>query len=394
MVQLLLDILGGEARERAPGLPVPPIECFHVDARYSTSSEDIGRARWGKLFPAFKYCAEAIFCRVRHGVKHLYYVPAFPARAPVWRDWIVLGLCRPFFKTLTYHWHTTGLGEWLDREARPWERWLSRRLFCRPELSIVLRPFNRADAVSLESRRVEVVPNGVPDPCGDFEQRVEPRRRARVVARRRLIAGSELSAAESNAAGADPGIFQMLFVGLCYSGKGLFDAVEAVAMANRKLQGTPMRVRLVIAGKFWLDAERIQFEERIQQADLRDDKGQPLVRHLGFVSGAEKTRLFVESDCLAFPTYMPESFGLVLVEGMAFGLPLITTHSRNIPEMLPDNPPGIVDPKSPEQIAAVVLRYLEADYDPRLRGHFLSHYTEGLFAARMREVLSSVEQTG
>lgn len=398
MVQLLLDALGGDARQRAAGSAPPAIECFHVDARYSKDNEDVGKGRVGKLFLAFKFAAQAIACRLRHGVTNLYYVPAFPARAPVWRDWIVLGLCRPFFKNLIYHWHTTGLGEWLEQEARPWERWLSRRLFGRPELSIVLRPFNRPDAEYFASRRIEVVPNGVPDPCPQFEAEVLPRRLARCAARRKFLAGEKLTepssphpSPPSDGREGDARIFRVLFVSLCYSGKGLFDAVEAIALAHKKLQGSPLRVRLTVAGKFWLEEERRQFEERIRQPDLLEADGTPLVDYRGFVGGADKTRLFVESDCLCFPTYMPESFGLVLVEGMAFGLPLITTNSRNIPEMLPPNPPGIVDPKSPDQIAAALLRCLDADYDPALRAYFLAHYTEQRFAERMKEVLASVE---
>ena len=391
MVQLLLDALGGYARQRSSEQSRPPIECFHVDARYSTSNEEVGKARWGKILLAFKYSLQAIACGLGHGARHLYYVPAFPARTPVWRDWIVLGLCRPFFKTLTYHWHTTGLGEWLETEARPWERWLSRRLFCLPDLSIVLRPFNRPDAEALESRRIEVVPNGVPDPCPDFDQQIQPRRRARVVARRKLLAGGALTGVEIAAAGVAPEVYQLLFIGLCYSGKGLFDAVEAVAIVHRTLKDSPLRVRLVVAGKFWMEPEQAQFEQRIQQPDLRDEKGRPLVEYRGFVGGADKARLFAESDCLVFPTYMPESFGLVLVEAMAFGLPLITTNWRNIPEMLPANPRGIVDPRSPDQIAAALLGYLDADVDPGLRAHFLAHYTDERFGVRMREVLSSLE---
>ncbi len=391
MVQLLLDALGGDIRERPAGSPPLPIECFHIDARYSTSSEDVGRARFGKIFLAVKYAAQAIACRLRHGVKHLYYVPAFPARAPVWRDWIVLGLCRPFFKTLIYHWHTTGLGEWLEKEARPWERWLSRRLFGRPELSIVLRPFNRPDAEYFESKRIEVVPNGVPDPCPQFEAEILPWRLARITARKKLLAGGTLSEAESAAAGGDARTFRVMFLSMCYSGKGLFDTVEAVALAHRKLQNSPLRVRLTVAGKFWLEAEQRQFEERIRQPDLLEADGTPLVEYRGFVGGADKARLFVESDCLCFPTYMPESFGLVLVEGMAFGLPLITTNSRNIPEMLPPNPPGVVDPKSPHQIATALLTCLGLDYDPALRSWFRKHYTEGEFARRMKQIITSIE---
>jgi glycosyltransferase involved in cell wall biosynthesis len=82
----------------------------------------------------------------------------------------------------------------------------------------------------------------------------------------------------------------------------------------------------------------------------------------------------------------------VLVEGMAFGLPLITTNWRNIPEMLPPHPPGIVEPKSPEQIAAAVISYLGRAYDPDSRAWFLSHYTEDKFADNMRRVLASLDR--
>ncbi|HEU0009915.1 MAG TPA: glycosyltransferase family 4 protein [Verrucomicrobiae bacterium] len=391
MVQLLLDALGGDARERPAGKPAPPVECFHVDARYSDAIADIGQAGLRKLARMVWFCTLALWCRLRHGATHLYYVPAFPARAPVWRDWFVLGLCRPFFKALIYHWHTTGLGEWLDEQARPWERWLSRRLFGRPTLSIVLRPYNRRDAEYFESPHVEVVPNGIPDPCPDFDRQVLPRRLARIDARRKMLAGGQLTDAEAVAAGGDPQVYRALFLGVCYSGKGLFDAVEAVALAHRKLKGSAVGIRLAVAGKFWHLNEAAQFDQRLGQPDLRDEAGRPLVDYRGFVGGQEKIQLLTESDCIVFPTYMAESFGLVLLEGMAFGLPLITTHSRNIPEMLPPNSKGIVDPRAPEQIAAALIRLLDAPYDPALREHFLSHYTERHFRERIREALCSIE---
>ncbi len=397
MVQLLLDALGGDVREvsakgsgRSPTF-VSSIECYHLNARYSVDNEDVGQARLGKVFLAIKYSLQAIWCRCRFGATTLYYVPAFPARTPIYRDWLVLGLCRPFFKRLVYHWHAVGLGEWLQTEARPWERWLSRRIFNQPDLSIVLRPFNCTDAELVESRRIEVVPNGIPDPCPDFDRELLPRRQARCWARKRLLTGQSLSPAEQVASGGDAHIFRLLFVSLCYSGKGLFDTVEAVALVHRKLKGSPLKIRLTIAGTFWLPEEKAQFEARIREPDLQED-GQSIVEYRGFVGGADKQRLFIGSDCLCFPTRMPESFGLVLVEGMAFGLPLITTRWRNIPEMLPPNAPGIVEPKSPEQIAAAVVSYLDREHDPALRAWFLGHYTDTKFSDNMRNVLAGVER--
>jgi len=389
MVQLLLDALGGDARrERADGAP-GPIECYHLNARYSSGTEDIGRVRVGKFLLVLRYSVRAIYWRFRFGLDSLYYVPAFPRRAPIYRDWIALGLCRPFFKCTIYHWHAVGLGEWLSAGARPWERWITQRIVGDADLSIVLRPFNKTDAQRLGAARIEVVPNGIPDPCPRFETDVLPRRLARSAVHRRLAAGEPLSERDTGQAGSDASIFRVLFLGLCYRGKGLFDLVEAMALAQQLLSGSPLRARLTVAGPFRSADERVEFDRRIREPDLHD-AGEPVVHYRGFVSGNDKVRVLVESDCLCFPTYMPESFGLVLLEGMAFGLPLIASNSRNLPELLPPNSRGIVEPHAPEQIAAAIVSQAAAGYDPRLRSWFLDHYTERTFARDMKRVLSSV----
>jgi glycosyltransferase involved in cell wall biosynthesis len=174
----------------------------------------------------------------------------------------------------------------------------------------------------------------------------------------------------------------------------LFDTLEAVALANEELRRKPsrLRVHLSVAGKFWREVDRLEFERRIQRPDLAGMAGEPLVRYCGFVAEADKKRLFVESDCFCFPTYYEaESFGIVLVEAMAFGLPIITTRWRTIPELLPPGYHGIVPPKSPEKIAQVMLRHLQGEYDPGLRAWFLDHFTERQYTDQMVIALRSVD---
>ena len=86
MVQLLVDALGGDVRTLSQRGPSSRIECYHLDARYSADTDDVGQARFSKVLLALKYSLQAVWCRFRHGVRHLYYVPAFPARTPVYRD--------------------------------------------------------------------------------------------------------------------------------------------------------------------------------------------------------------------------------------------------------------------------------------------------------------------
>ena len=64
-----------------------------------------------------------------------------------------------------------------------------------------------------------------------------------------------------------------------------------------------------------------------------------------------------EADLFCFPTrYIGENQPVNLIEAMAFGLPIVTTRWRSLPEMLPLNYPGLVDSQSPEQIAAALIR--------------------------------------
>jgi glycosyltransferase involved in cell wall biosynthesis len=359
MVQLLLDGLRND----------PQFEVYHVNAQLSSDTADIGRMRPGKVITLVRYCLQAVWDRVRHGVTNFYYVPANPNRAPLYRDWLVMLLCRPFFRRRIFHWEAAGLGRWLESETRPWERAASRLLLGRAELSIVLSEFNRTDGTLLQARRIEIIPNGIPDPCPTFKTRLLPERLARLP---------------------DPKVFQVLYIGLCLREKGLFDAIEAVRLANEQCaHGGAVRFKLIVAGSFWRTDERAEFDHLCKTMKFTD--GSPQLEYVGFVSGEAKRRLFENCNCLCFPTYyQAESFGLVAVEAMACGLPVITTRWRMIPEMWPPDYPGLVDPRSPEQIAAKLVDALKWDFFAQLRERYLRHFTAEEFWRKMKAALLSL----
>jgi glycosyltransferase involved in cell wall biosynthesis len=337
--------------------------------------DTIGKAAASKLLRALRFIGQAAYFRVRHGVRAFFYIPAPGSRAAVYRDWLVIGCCRLFFPVRVYYWQAAGLSDWLEQHARPWERWLSTRLLGGPHLSIVLANMHRRDAEWARSGQTVVVPNGIPDPCPDYRDTLEPVRRERAAAR--------LKSQRTNTA---PGaVFNLLFIGICCREKGLFDAVEGVALANRKLEnlGSPFRAKLTVAGKFFTGDEADEFQKRCQQPDLAG-----AIDYRGFVSGHEKQSLFEEADCLLFPTYYAaESFGIVLIEAMAFGLSIVTTRWRHIPELLPPDYPGIVNPRDPLAIAQAIERQISADYDPALRAQFEQEYTIEQHVARVRAAL-------
>lgn len=370
MVQLMLAGFGGDARRRQDAAPHPlGIECYHVNARFSRGLTDVGEFQGVKLFLVLWFCLQALWIRLRYGVDNFYYVPAPGKRVALFRDWLVMFLCRPFFKNVILHWHAAGLAQWLETETTIYHRVLTWRAFRPVNLSIVLSRFNQADAQKLLSGKIIVVPVGIPDPCPRFEEAMLPRRQNRLAARTQPAAGVVT--------------INVLFLALCTREKGVFDAIEGVAVANEQSAGQPLRFHLTLIGGFASDNEKRELHDLVVRRKLQND-----VEILGFVPAERKAQAFAEADIFCFPTfYLAENQPGNLIEAMAYGLPVITTRWRSIPEMLPGNYPGLVDVNAPDQIAAALKTMAGSDYSSALRQRFLSRFTLDQHLAQMAEAI-------
>src|SRR5882724_3319990 len=203
MVQLMLQGFGGDRRKKKEADATVSseqnaardfgVELYHVNARLSKRLEDIGDLRIGKFILLLGYCLQAIWCRYRYGVTTMYYIPAPGKPSALYRDWLVMLMCRPVFKKIILHWHAAGLANWLETSVQMRTRSWTYHFLRQVDLSIVLSQYNRADAEKIFSRQIRVVSNGIPDPCPDFERQVLPRRKARFAARRKLLSGQRLT---------------------------------------------------------------------------------------------------------------------------------------------------------------------------------------------------------
>jgi glycosyltransferase involved in cell wall biosynthesis len=286
-------------------------------------------------------------------------------------------LCRPFFRKFIHHWHAVGVGDWLRKDGRSFERIITRWLMGRPALGIALAIPSMRDALWALSDRVEIVPNGIPDPFPDFETSVLPGRKSRLAERRSLLAGQSGTAR-----------FRVLYIAHCMREKGLFDTLDGVALANAALREkrSSISVHLTVAGAFIHIDEEKEFQERIAQSDLAGS-----VEYAGFVAGDKKTALLRDCDCLCFPTYYhAESFGLVVAEAMSAGMAIITTRWRAIPELLPADYSGYVPAKSPAAVASALIASLGQDATS-LRESFLRKFTEPAHIDALQRTLISVK---
>ena len=346
MVQTLLD-----------GLPAPGLAVHHVNLGLSRDTADIGHWRPGKIAATFGAALRAIAARFRHGCDTLYYVPAPGKRGALYRDWLVLALCRPFFKKLVLHWHATGLGTWLETEGNALERALTRALLGRADLSLVLADELRADAEYLRARRIAIVPNGLADPAASWAPRV-PR------------------------AAGEP--CEILFLGLGSHAKGLFATLDALAIANQR---EPAAFRLTFAGGFASAQDEREFQARAASLGAA-------VRQVGFANDAQKHALLARAHVFCFPTrYAHEGQPLVLIEALAHNLPIVTTRWRAIPGMLPAEGVWFVDAAQPAQIADALLEARRsAPSDEARRRHYLTHFTREHHLSALRAALTALDE--
>ncbi|TAL00452.1 MAG: glycosyltransferase [Rhodospirillaceae bacterium] len=397
MVQLMLNGLGGDHRAHKrkhvalnPAGDALQIECYHVNARLSKTLEDIGELHAVKLILLFGYCLQAIWCRVRYGVTNFYYIPAPGKSSALVRDWMVMFLCRPFFKRVILHWHAAGLAKWLETAVQIRTRAFTYQLTKTVDLSIVLSRYNLADAEKLLPQRVRIVSNGIPDPCPDFDQTILPLRRARFAARIKLLAGAELTAADLADTGGHPETVRVLYLAHCMREKGVFDAMQAVLLANRTLDAerSLVRLKLQVAGAFVTGEERAEFERLMTDPEMAF-----AVEPLGFISGEAKDRALRRADLFCFPTYyLGENQPVNLIEAMAYGLPTLTTRWRSLPEMFPHDYAGLVDIKSPAQAAEGMLGLMRLKTGEKARERFLAGYTLDRHLASLAEAILSVER--
>jgi glycosyltransferase involved in cell wall biosynthesis len=119
----------------------------------------------------------------------------------------------------------------------------------------------------------------------------------------------------------------LLFLGRFSPGKGADRAVEAARRAGR---------RLILAGKVdAVDADHVR-------ATIEPTFDGEHVRYVGEVDGAAKRGLLAGADALLFPIEWDEPFGLVMVEALSSGTPVIGFRRASVPEVIEDGRTGFI----------------------------------------------------
>lgn len=337
----------------------PGLKVLRLRMAYSSGEADVGKFGIGKLLHLMGLVLKSWWILLRNRPCCLYYPPASPNIIPVLRDIVYLFAVRPFSRGIILHYHAGGLPTFVH-SLTPFLRILARCAYGRAKASIEISKSRIAPDVAFAAVHEFHVANGldVPDISKDGE-----------------------SATACNA-------FHILYIAGLRETKGVMDIVHTA----KALKERGIAVIFDVAGPWQEEDTQRRFEVAVAEADVADR----IVMH-GRVTGEEKWALYRDASLFFFPSYYEsENFPLVLIEAMAFGLPVVATRWRGIPEMVIDGNTGILcDVKSPVQFADAIDQIMSdkvlheaMSADARVR--YASNYTQEAFLVDMRRVFDAV----
>lgn len=335
------------------------IELHHVRMAFSATIAEVGGFRWHKMRHLLILIVQIIRTRLQTGADVLYYSPASPNLVPFLRDCAILISVRWLFKKTVFHFHATGISALYQRLPLPLKA-LYRIAYSRPDLSLCLTDHASDDARHVHSKQIEIVPNGIPD----------------------------LNPTPPPAPGSPHRPLTILFLATVSIEKGVGIVIEAIG----RLRSQGLHLVCNIAGPFASTQDEAFLRAMCLHNDLTDS-----VFWLGSVSGTEKSQLYLDSDIFCFPThYSAEGFPVVLLEAMMFGLPVIATQWRGIPDIVDDGTTGYL--VSTHDPIAVAQRIEQLHANPDLRRamgragriRYEDLFTVQKFRERMESVLEGV----
>ena len=164
----------------------------------------------------------------------------------------------------------------------------------------------------------------------------------------------------------------LAFLGRTSPEKGLDCAIEIAQAA---------RMPLKIAAK--ID----RADQEYFDACIRPMLDAPDVEFVGEVGFPQKNDFLGDAAALLFPISWPEPFGLVMIEAMACGTPVIAYPFGSVPEVIADELTGYVVSDLPGAVQAA--NKIDRVDRKKVRKHFEQHFTAGRMA---NEYLTIYEQ--
>jgi FkbM family methyltransferase len=163
----------------------------------------------------------------------------------------------------------------------------------------------------------------------------------------------------------------LLFLGVISAHKGIHHALDIAERTKRRMK---------IAGPvFNPDYFQKEIEPRIKKISN--------VEYVGEVGGEYRLKLLREAKCLVFPTSWEEPFGLVMVEAMACGTPVVALDNGAVSEVLSPFSSQICQTTDEMITSLETLHFESHQLREYVSGQFtVEHMTEGYLAVYQKVI--------
>jgi glycosyltransferase involved in cell wall biosynthesis len=165
----------------------------------------------------------------------------------------------------------------------------------------------------------------------------------------------------------------LLFLGRMNATKGPHLAIDAARAAD---------LPIVLAGKCSEPLEKAYFEREIKPRLGSDTE------IFGVADAAAKRDLLSRACALLFPICWEEPFGLVMIEAMACGTPVVALRRGSVPEVVVDGVTGIIS-DDPAELPAAIADARQLD-PAACQAHVAARFSTELMAARYEDAYRRV----
>ncbi len=171
----------------------------------------------------------------------------------------------------------------------------------------------------------------------------------------------------------------LFFMGRLIKSKGIIQAIDVAERTGKKL----------IIGGPAVDIVEPESYEFYKKDILPRIQSNTSIEYVGEVGGSERVNLLKKAECVLFPSD-EEAFGLVLIEAMACGTPVLAFRKGAVPEVLGAFPDLVC-----ENLDEMVHKAAVASFPAPLRmyEHVSKWFSSNLMAKRYLKTYSDVIQT-
>lgn len=322
-------------------------ECRYINPTKAKDLNDIAKIRISKIVQFI-----GLLFRIKKEIKQFkpdlcYFTPS-SKRFGFYKSYLIVQWIKLFHKNIVVHFHNKGVK---DRQNLLLDNLLYNRFF--KNINVILLSKYLYDDVQkyVKKENVYYCPNGV-----------------------KQYKETEHSFNKDT--------FKILFLSNMMKEKGVWDLLTVcneLALKEKKFE-------CHFIGK-WSNILESDFYSYVRNHNLEN-----YVFAHGAKYNDEKIQFFKESDCFVFPT-LNDTFGLVLVEAMQFGIPCISTFEGGIPDVIDNGNTGFIVEKHNTKGLTDKIIYLMDNYDERVcmgnagKEKYEKEFTLDIFEERLKSIL-------